>query len=188
MNNYALLLDRDGVINVDHGYVHSPDNFEFIDGIFDVARQARASGYRLVVITNQAGIARGYYSEEQFHQLTKWMCARFEEEGAPIDKVYFSPFHPTEGVGNYKKDDISRKPGPGMIIRASAELGLDLINSVLIGDKISDLQAGIAGGVGCNILLSLEPKDPELQRCHRIEKLRDALPFLNSPSQKAGMQ
>ena len=88
----ALLLDRDGVINVDHGYVHHPENFEFIEGIFEVARAARSRDYKLVVITNQAGIARGYYSEKQFHLLTAWMCNEFSNSGAPIDKVYFPPF------------------------------------------------------------------------------------------------
>ena len=94
-----MFLDRNGVINFNHGYVHHPENFEFIDGIFEVARAAHLSDYKLVVITNQAGIARGYYSEQQFHQLTAWMCNKFSNVGAPIDKVYFSPFHPTEGLG-----------------------------------------------------------------------------------------
>ena len=94
-----------------------------------VARAAHASGYKLVVITNQAGIARGYYSEQQFHQLTAWMCNEFFNEGVPIEKVYFSPFHQTEGLGKYKKDDISRKPRPGMIHQAQREMNLNLENS-----------------------------------------------------------
>ena len=126
----GLFLDRDGVINVNHGYVHSVRNFEFIDGIFDIVRAAHANNFKIVVITNQSGIGRGLYSETQFYQLTSWMCKEFLDAGAPIDKVYFSPFHPTQGLGKYKKDDVSRKPNPGMIYQAQQELGLDLDNSI----------------------------------------------------------
>ena len=177
----ALLLDRDGVINIDHGYVHNPDNFEFIDGIFEVARAAHASGFKLVVITNQAGIGRGYYSEQQFHQLTFWMCNEFLNRGVPIENVYFSPFQPTEGLGAYKKDDISRKPRPGMILLAQQKLDLNLGNSILIGDKASDIHAGIAAGVGTNLLFSKNPL-PELSGLsyQAIATLREALPFIKS--------
>lgn len=159
MQRPALLLDRDGVINVDHGYVHHWDHFEFVDGIFELSRAAATNGYRLIVITNQAGIGRGYYSEYQFHRLTTWMCNKFSKEGAPIDRVYFSPFHPTKGVGIYKKDDISRKPRPGMILSAQRDFDLDLANSILIGDKATDIQAGIAADVGTNLLFSKRPYD-----------------------------
>lgn len=181
----AVLLDRDGVINVNHGYVHHPENFEFIDGIFEVARAARDSGYKLVVVTNQAGIARGYYSEQQFQQLTAWMCSEFLNAGAIIEKVYFSPFHPTEGLGKYKKDDISRKPRPGMIHKAQREMNLDLASSILIGDNASDIQAGTAAGVGTNLLFSKHPL-PELSGLpyQAIATLREALPFINSNHQQ----
>lgn len=155
MQHRALFLDRDGVINVNHGYVHRPENFEFIDGIFELARAAHARHYKLVVITNQAGIARGFYSEQQFHELTTWMCDQFAAQSAPIAKVYFSPYHPTAGLDAYKKDDVSRKPHPGMILQAKRELDLILENSTLIGDQPSDIQAGIAAGVGCNFSLRI---------------------------------
>lgn len=178
-HNRALFLDRDGVINVNHGYVHSTDNFDFINGIFELAEAARAGGYRIVVVTNQAGIGRGYYSEEQFHELTAWMCAQFERRGAPIDKVYFSPFHPTAGVGEYRKDEDTRKPGPGMIFKAKHELGLSLEHSILIGDKPSDIQAGLAAGVGLNILYS-DDVYPELAGLPYLplRALEDAIPYL----------
>ena len=181
----ALFLDRDGVINVDHGYVHNPENFEFIDGVFEVARAARVKNYKLVVITNQAGIARGFYSENQFNLLTAWMCNEFSNSGAPIDKVYFSPFHPTEGIGEYKKDDFSRKPNPGMLFQAQQELKLNLAESILIGDKASDIQAGIAAGVGLNILLaqklSAELGDLPFKL---IRTLHEALPYINGSRQQ----
>jgi D-glycero-D-manno-heptose 1,7-bisphosphate phosphatase len=181
----AVFLDRDGVINVNHGYVHHPGNFEFIDGIFEVALAAHANGYKLVVITNQAGIARGYYSEQQFHQLTTWMCNKFLNAGAPIDKVYFSPFHPTEGLGEYKKDDFSRKPNPGMILQAQQELNLDLGNSILIGDNASDIQAGIAASIGLNILFAhKQPSELSGLPYKSITTLREAVPFMNSCHQQ----
>ena len=177
----ALFLDRDGVINVNHGFVHVINNFDFIDGVFDLARIALANNFKIVVITNQSGIGRGFYTEQQFHQLTSWMCAQFINEAAPIEKVYFSPYHPSKGVGKYKKDDFSRKPHPGMILQAKAELCLDLNDSILIGDKASDIQAGIAAGIGLNIIFG-EERLPESvdQHCPSITSLFEALPFLNS--------
>ena len=180
MQTRALLLDRDGVINVNHGYVLRPEQFEFIDGIFDLARAAHARQYKLVVITNQAGIARGFYAEQQFQELTDWMCEQFVNKGGRIAKVYFSPYHPTEGLGVYKKDDFSRKPHPGMILEAQKDFNLDLKESVLIGDKASDIQAGLAAGVGCNILFAQENLAELTSTSYkRISALRDALPFLN---------
>lgn len=174
----ALFLDRDGVINVDHGYVHRVDQFDFMPGIFDLCRLARARQHRIVVITNQAGIGRGMYSEDDFHAITKWMSERFEQEGAAIDAVYFCPSHPTEGVGRYRVESSDRKPGPGMILRAAAELNLDLAQSVLIGDKPSDVLAGEAAGVGRLMLLRAtgttpSPRDvPE--RCIEVADLSSA--------------
>ncbi len=152
--NKALILDRDGVININYGYVYSKENFDFIDGIFDLVRAARANGYLVLVVTNQSGIGRGYYTEEQFKTLTEWMCLEFERRGATIDKVYFSPFHPTEGLGFYRQDEDTRKPRPGMILKAQNEFNLSLMKSILVGDKPSDIQAGIAAGVGVNVLFS----------------------------------
>ena len=177
----ALFLDRDGVINVNHGYVHRAEDFIFLDSIFDVARAAHANRYKIVVITNQAGIARGFYSEEQFHALTDWMCGQFATQDAPLDKVYFSPYHPTAGIGEYRKDDVSRKPHPGMILQAQHELNLDLVNSILIGDQPSDIQSGIAAGVGCNLLFApSEPAELRNTAYRRIAHLGDVVAVLNS--------
>lgn len=185
MQKRAVFLDRDGVINVNHGYVHDVGSFKFIDGIFEVARAARNLGYRLIVVTNQSGIGRGYYSEQQFNQLTEWMCNEFLNEGAPIEKVYFSPFHPTAGIGAYRKDDVSRKPRPGMIYQAQQDINLNLGSSILIGDKISDIQAGITAGVGLNILFA-QKQNSELSGLHYhvISTLREAVPFMKSSGKK----
>lgn len=148
----ALFLDRDGVINLDHGYVCRSEDFEFINGIFDLCRTAKRLGYLIVVVTNQAGIGRGYYSEADFAVLTSWMVKQFAAEGILIDAVYYSPFHPEHGIGRYKVEAFCRKPNPGMILQAAEEYGIDLALSVLVGDKISDIEAGRAAGVGQLIL------------------------------------
>ena len=148
----ALFLDRDGVVNIDHAYVHRKNDFEFIDGIFDLCRHAKALGYLIIIVTNQAGIGRGYYTEEDFAALTHWMCGIFDRERAAIDKVYFCPTHPDGAVERYRKQSDLRKPAPGMILLAAREFNVNLQDSILVGDKFSDLEAGFAAGVGSNIL------------------------------------
>ncbi len=154
MQNKAIFLDRDGVINVDIHYAHKPEQITFIDGIFDFCRHARALGYVLIVVTNQAGIGRGYYNEEQFRDLMDWMMARFETENAPLDAYYFCPHHPVHGQGEFKIECECRKPKPGMILRAARHYDIDLTQSMLIGDKQSDIDAAIAAGVGKHLLFT----------------------------------
>jgi D-glycero-D-manno-heptose 1,7-bisphosphate phosphatase len=169
----ALFLDRDGVINVERGHVHCRESFEFIPGIFELCRAAQTLGYLLVVVTNQAGIARGYYSESDFRNLTDWMMAQLAERKVSITRLYYCPYHPVFGVGRYKYDSPDRKPNPGMLLRAQSDLDLDLESSILIGDKLSDIQAGCAAGVGTQILLSSERPEgqhPEIS-CHVYSSL-----------------
>ena len=138
----ALFLDRDGVINVDKGYVYLKEHFEFIDGIFDLCRKYASEGYKIIVITNQAGIARGFYTEEDFQDITEWMIRQFRREGINIAKVYYCPHHPDiEGVCE------CRKPNPGMILKAVEEFDLDITACLLIGDKETDLEAGRRAGI-----------------------------------------
>ncbi len=150
----ALFLDRDGVINVDHAYVSKKEDFHFIDGIFDLCYKAKQLNYLSFVITNQAGIGRGYYSEQDFLNLTDWMKGVFWSKGIEIDAVYFCPYHYEHGVGEYKKETDCRKPRPGMILQAAREFDIDLSHSLLIGDKISDINAGIAAGIGLNLIFT----------------------------------
>jgi len=149
----AVFLDRDGVINREYGYVHKVDGFHFIDGVFAACREISRAGYRLIVITNQAGIARGYYTENDFHQLTDWMLKEFSQSGIEIDDVYYCPHHPVYGVGDYHRDCDCRKPAPGMIFRAAREHTLDLEHSILVGDKATDIEAGRCAGLGCCVLV-----------------------------------
>ena len=147
----ALFLDRDGVINTDAGYTYKISEFNFIDGIFDLCRVANELGYLLVVATNQAGIGRGYYTETDFQRLTEWMKLQFIANSAPLAAVYHCPYHP-DGIGNYRKQSDWRKPAPGMLLAAAADLNLDLGQSVLVGDKEHDIAAAKAAGLGASIL------------------------------------
>jgi D-glycero-D-manno-heptose 1,7-bisphosphate phosphatase len=151
----ALFLDRDGVINVDHGYVHRAEQFEFIPGIFELARFWVNEVRRpIIFVTNQAGIGRGYFNEGTYADLTRWMCARFEAERAAIARVYHCPYHPVHGIGDYRRDHPWRKPNPGMILQAVTDLALDPAHCALVGNKISDIEAGAAVGLGLRILLA----------------------------------
>jgi D-glycero-D-manno-heptose 1,7-bisphosphate phosphatase len=149
----ALFLDRDGIVNLDTGYVHRPADFVFRPGIFALCAAARARGLALVVATNQAGIGRGYYTEADFHALTRWMLARFAAVGIGFDAVEYCPDHPTHGMGPYRRDNPRRKPGPGMILDACAALGLDPARSAMLGDRATDMQAALAAGVARRLLL-----------------------------------
>jgi D-glycero-D-manno-heptose 1,7-bisphosphate phosphatase len=171
----TLFLDRDGVINVDHGYVCKPEDFHFVEGIFEVVAKANRTGYWVVVVTNQAGIGRGYYSEEDFHALTAWMKARFTEHGAHIDAVYFCPFHPEHGIGEYRRESDYRKPAPGMLMQAGHDLDIDFQKSLFVGDKLSDMVAGRAAGVGNLLHLGGDGIDGNALS---IVKLTDVLPYI----------
>jgi len=181
MNKPALFLDRDGVINLDHGYVHTPENFEFVDGIFEMVAAANRAGYLVVVVTNQAGIGRGYYSESQFHALTNWMKTKFAEHGGKIDAVYFCPHHPTEGSGIYRQECDCRKPAPGMIFAAMRKFDIDLNKSILIGDKMKDIQAANAAGIEQVFMLRANKiLNTEIASSTQILDLASVIPHLSN--------
>ena len=179
--NKALFLDRDGVINIEKNYVYRIEDFEFLPGIFDLCIMAKQLGYFLVVITNQAGIGRGYYSEADYQRLNEWMLGEFRMNGIEIDRVYHCPYHPTEGIGEYRQDSFQRKPNPGMILQARDELGLDLSRSFLVGDKDSDIEAGVAAGVKSNIKLVLSGKpDPGRLEFSSLRSIGDWLAHMST--------
>jgi D-glycero-D-manno-heptose 1,7-bisphosphate phosphatase len=151
--NKAVFLDRDGVINKDTGYVHLVDDFEYIEGVFEACLALKKMGYLLVVVTNQSGIARGMYSEDDFHSLTEWMDWNFADKGVELDGIYYCPHHNEKGIGEYKQDCDCRKPKPGMLSDAAQFLKIDLSQSVMVGDKADDMRAAIAAGVGTSILV-----------------------------------
>ena len=150
--NKAVFLDRDGVINEDGNYIFTPDNFHFFDDIFGFCRSAKEKGYFLIIVTNQSGIARGYYTEDDFLKLNDWMCNEFKKRGVLIDKVYYCPYHPEKGVGKYKVDSFNRKPNPGMLLQAGKEFSINMCDSLMVGDRDSDMEAGRRAGIGKLIL------------------------------------
>ncbi|HWK43569.1 MAG TPA: HAD family hydrolase [Stellaceae bacterium] len=148
----GLILDRDGVINVDSGYVHRIEECHFIDGIFDLVRHFAARGFVPAIATNQAGIGRGYYGERDFVRFTDWMLGEFRRHDVEIARVYHCPDHPTEGLGAYRRENAWRKPGPGMFLQAIEDFGLDPVSSWCIGDKPTDIAAAAAAGIGTRVL------------------------------------
>lgn len=178
----ALFLDRDGIINVDHGYVYKIEDFEFVEGIFDLCRLAIDKGYQIFVITNQAGIARGYYDKTAFEVLSKWMVNTFAERGIAITKVYYCPHHPSKGVNKYVMSCDCRKPEPGMIKQAQQEYAIDLVESIFVGDKVSDMQAASKAGIKTRILVDSrytnEPLLEQIADVIRLDELNKADKFI----------
>lgn len=153
----ALFLDRDGVINVDHGYVFKIDDFEFMPGVLDLARRAVGAGRRLVVATNQSGVARGYYSEDDVRRLHRHMAAQFAAAAAPLTDILHCPYHDKGDVAAYARPSYWRKPNPGMLLEAARRHDLDLGRSIMIGDQPTDMAAARAAGVPRRILVTGAP-------------------------------
>ena len=144
----AVFLDRDGVINVDHGYVSTWEQFEFLPGVPEALRELQDAGYLLVVVSNQSGIGRGYYSEADVESLNQAIAQHLDRTvGVTISGFYHCPHHPTEAEGEFRRQCDCRKPAPGMIRQAVLDHGIDVQASLLVGDKDSDIEAGRAAGV-----------------------------------------
>lgn len=149
----AVLLDRDGVINTEVNYLWRPEDFAFVPGTPQALAALQAAGWALVVVTNQSGIARGYYTEADYQRLTAHLRAELAGQGVTLNAVLHCPHLPDAPVAEFRRDCDCRKPAPGMLLAAAQQLGLDLAASVLVGDKASDLEAGRAAGVGRNVLV-----------------------------------
>ena len=140
--NKALFLDRDGTINVDKGYIYKIEDFDFIDGVIDFCQQAQKKDYKIIVITNQSGIARGYYTEKDYQKLTNYMCSEFKKQGVIITDTFFCP----ELTGP------DRKPNAGLFLKAKEKYNLDMKQCISVGDKERDIQAGLSAGIKKNFL------------------------------------
>jgi D-glycero-D-manno-heptose 1,7-bisphosphate phosphatase len=166
----AAFIDRDGVINAELNYVGNAENFHLLPRVIDGLRLLAAHGYVLVVVTNQAGIAKGYYTEDDYQCVTRYMTDLLIAHGVQLEAAYHCPHHPLGSVARYAVSCSCRKPAPGMLLRAAAELRLDLPRSVLIGDKVSDAMAGRAAGVRWVILVRSghalpQAADPSVDHC-----------------------
>ena len=157
----AAFLDRDGVININYGYVGKKENFKFKEGIFELLKLLQNKGYKLFIVTNQSGIARGCYSENDFHNLMKWMINELKKEKIKIKDYEFCPHHP-DITGKCE----CRKPNPGMILNLAKKYDIDLKNSIMIGDNLSDIKAAENAGIHKNYLV----KDSLFDIIKKIQK------------------
>jgi D-glycero-D-manno-heptose 1,7-bisphosphate phosphatase len=149
----ALFLDRDGVINEHDGYVFTKEKFVFVEGVFELCRMVKKAGYFLVVVTNQSGIGRGLFSQEQFTDLTDWMKLQFAENSAELDLVLVATVNPGDPSASFVELE-KRKPGAGMFFEAKKMLNLDLENSIMIGDSLTDIEAAILAGISTRFLVN----------------------------------
>jgi D-glycero-D-manno-heptose 1,7-bisphosphate phosphatase len=148
MSHRAAFIDRDGVLNAERGFVHRIEDFELLPGAVEALRRLQVAGYRRVVVTNQSGIARGLYTETDFERLMDEVRARLRAEGVSVDAVEYCPHLPDAPLAQYRRACECRKPEPGMLLAAIRALDIDPAASFLVGDRISDVQAGRAAGVG----------------------------------------
>jgi D-glycero-D-manno-heptose 1,7-bisphosphate phosphatase len=155
----AAFLDRDGVLNVDRGFVWKSSQFDWITGAREAIRYLNDVGYLTVVVTNQSGIARGYYSERDFRALHRWIDESLHEFGAHIDAIYFCPHLPDALIPTYRNDCTCRKPRPGMLLQAVRELNIDPRTSFLVGDRQSDCAAAKAAAIACHLFTGTDLLD-----------------------------
>jgi D-glycero-D-manno-heptose 1,7-bisphosphate phosphatase len=171
--NKALFLDRDNTIIYDSPYMADPDKVKIMTGVVDALCKFRKSGYMLIIVTNQSGIARGCFTEEEMHKVNRRMQELFESENIVFDDIFFCPHAPEGGC-------LCRKPAPGMLLAAVEKYDVDIAQSIMIGDKTSDIEAGIAAGCGTNIWLAHDRKkvDPG-NRFLIADNLIDAVEILH---------
>lgn len=149
----AVFLDRDGTLNLEKDYLYRIDDFEFIPGVPQAIKKLKKAGYLVIVVTNQSGVARGYFSLDDVARLHEHIQKQLAAFGTGVDAFYICPHHPEKGQGEYLKVCDCRKGQPGLLIQASTDLGLDLQKSFMIGDKLADIEAG--ENAGCQPILVL---------------------------------
>ncbi len=154
MTRPAIFLDRDGTLIEDVGFPHRPEDLRILPGVETALARLQRLDYSLVLVTNQSGIARGYFSEDAMHAFHALLRARLEEAGVRLAAIYHCPYHPEASIARYRRDSPLRKPRPGMLLLAAEALGLDLAASYMVGDKRSDVLAGQAAGCRTVLLQS----------------------------------
>jgi D-glycero-D-manno-heptose 1,7-bisphosphate phosphatase len=173
--NRALILDRDGVINVDTGFLHRIEDCRFVEGIFDLARVFADHDFRLVIATNQSGIGRGYFTEADFRRLMGWMIERFRDHDVEIDRIYHAPDAPDTPVPSRPG---WRKPEPGMMLQAIADFDLDRTECWSVGDHDRDLAAAAAAGIAHNVLFDPATPATEWRGDHWVVARLAEIPLL----------
>jgi len=151
MSEKAIFLDRDDTLIEDPGYISDPDQVKLLDGVPEALIQLKKLGYKLIVVSNQSGIARGIFTEKKLEQIHKRLEQLLAEKNAYLDKIYYCPYHPEGIVQKYRKESNCRKPNPGMLLRAYAEMKIDLEQSWCIGNSMRDIEAGVKAG--CKTIL-----------------------------------
>lgn len=150
----VIFLDRDGTINVEKSYLHKWEDFEFEKNAIEGLKELKNLGYEFIVVTNQSGIGRGYYTEEDLVTLNNQMTKKLKEFGIEILECFYCPHHPEKGIGKYKVDCNCRKPNPGMLLEGIKKYDVDIENSFMIGDKKGDLEAGKKAGLKSILVLT----------------------------------
>jgi len=168
--NKAVFFDRDGVINVDTGYVGKIEDFTFVEGIVAAMQYAQQQGYLLIIVTNQSGIGRGYYTEDDFQQLTKWMKTELAQHGVIIDAVFHCPHTDSDRCE-------CRKPKPGLFLQAIDKFDVDSDNSWMVGDSERDIEAAVAAGIGHTVFFAPD-NNKTTSAQHKISSLDELAPLL----------
>jgi D-glycero-D-manno-heptose 1,7-bisphosphate phosphatase len=170
--NIAVFLDRDGTINEEAGYLDNLAKIKIIPAAFEAIRMINVNAMKAIVISNQAGVARGLFSEEFVNVANEYLRAALREKNAIIDKFYYCPHHPTEGMGRYRQECDCRKPAAGMLLQAAQEMNINLAQSYIIGDRYNDMEAGkrvgvkgilVKTGFGQSLLQDVGPDKPTPQ-------------------------
>ena len=178
MKNKCLFLDRDGVINRDIGYAHKIADIEFVPGIFQLCHQYQQLGFLIIIVTNQSGIARGFYNQADFQRLDNWLHQQFLQRGVIIQNSYFCPHHPTNALEEYLIKCECRKPAPGMITKAALEHQIELDKSIFIGDKISDMEAAEAAGINNRILVASQSHERLQVTAQKVDDIVLVKPYI----------
>ena len=178
----AVFLDRDGVINSDTGYVSQWSEFVFLPGAIEAMQRLSRAGYALIVVTNQSGIARGYYSEQDFATLTQHMRHELSRQGASIAGVYYCPHHIDGVSAEYRKSCSCRKPAPGLLLRAIDDHNIDAKRSAFVGDKASDMAAGASAGIARRFHVTTGSPEPGSVRVSSLLQAADLLLGVNQNS------
>jgi D,D-heptose 1,7-bisphosphate phosphatase len=190
MSNKAIFLDRDDTLIEDPGFINHPDQVKLLDGVDKSLIEFRTMGYKLIVVSNQSGVARGIVSEEALDEIHNRLKQLLAEKGTPLDRIYYCPYHPDGVIEKYRKESDWRKPKPGMLLTAADEMDIDLDQSWMIGNSIRDIEAGLKAG--CKTILINHPSHHDQHKLgepnpdYRAVNLKEAVNIIKKLHRSAG--